>query len=311
MQRIPLILVCLIAVLGLAWLFFAPRPEVALRRGITVLALSAYGKLAVGNADGRVALLDIGSPAPVIEVRRDGPALNDLRFSSDGKTLLVAARDVWSWQNGTLSRITKDQRNYGCIRYSTDGKRVFWSTGNGEIEARSTESMGLIWRNCCSTVYGDLAVSPDGETLASAGHEPRLWRTSDGEMQQSLLPYKNFTFRPILYSRLGDRIWLGSQDGSVWDVKFALRSPAAPHYIDSIAELPGGWLAFGAAENPIRLWQPETGLSGILSEAIPSSNLVSNLGSGQSGDLVFGNRNGEIEVWSINPRKRLSRRPVL
>jgi hypothetical protein len=290
--------------LFLYWWLFLPHPYQVMRLGITVLAVSVQGHVAVGNADGQLILWSPGD-AEGRWLRTEGKPFHDLLFSHDSKHLLATADHVEEWTSAELWRQITEMAHgygYGSVRLDRLAKNVYYTTARGELEAKGFDGNYPRWKTCCLDVYGELDLSADGSMLLSSGHEPRLWSTKDGKPGRSLLPYdENLAFRVAMFSRDQTGVFVGGQDGRMRRLPLAegeasRQTEALPFAIESAVEFEGDWIAYGAAGEAVQLWNWRNGQWKRLEGVVPSSNLARNAG----GDLVMGTERGDIEVWGVD-----------
>ena len=131
-----------------------------------------------------------------------------------------------------------------------------------------------------------------------------------GELIKALSPNREVeTLRPIVVDEVGDRIFMGSQDGRIYEwslADFTLigKSPEQENYVDTIAPVPGlELLAYCSFEKQVHLWRPGTSRTSETVSAKPSSNLVA-LPDGVS--IAFGTDSGTIQIWSLKPSPHLT-----
>ncbi len=198
--------------------------------------------------------------------------------------------------------VRSDRKNYGSVRFSRDGQILLVITGNGFIETIDAHSGALRLKICCSSIYGDAALTPDGEAIANAGHWPRLWDAHSGQLLGPLARDREFsTFRPISFGNSRNAVLMGSQDGRVyvWDLenrRLVATSPPQPAYVDRLTVSKAGWIIYAGFGKMVTLWNLETGQLRFMPSARPTSNLV--LGS-DGASILFGTARGEIEFWDI------------
>ena len=136
--------------------------------------------------------------------------------------------------------------------------------------------------------------------IVNAGHWPRTWAIN-GERVRSLAANRQYeTFRPIAVDEKWRVIFMGSQDGRVyeWNLDtFTLlkRSPAQADYVDAIAIVPNiQVVAYCSLGKPVRLWSVECDRTSEISDLRSSSNLVA-LPNEKS--ILFGTNSGTVETW--------------
>lgn len=268
--------------------------------------------LAAGTAQGKITIWDQARPDAPQQVTFPHGSLNDLHFSPDERVLAVAAEDleIYDLTKSTAPRLLRsDREHYGIVRFSQDGQTLLVITAASVIETIDTQSGSLRLKICCDSYYGEVVFSPDGQTLANAGHWPRLWDARSGRLIAALAANREIaTLRPIAFDTSRGTILMGSQDGCVyaWDLKTKRRiavSPPQPAYVDTIAVLTNGWIAFAGFGRDVQLWNPDTGQRGSLPVAArPTSNLVP---APDGTSIIFGTADGTIEYWNVRSLQRL------
>ena len=237
--------------------------------------------------------------------------LNDLEFSPDEQLLAIASKDlgIYSVGESNVPRLLRsDDANYGNAQFSRDGQSLLVTTGNSVIETIDVYSGALRFEVCCSSIYGAAVFTPDGQTIANAGHWPRLWDARSGQLIGEFTENREFeTFGPIAFDAGRDEILMGSQDGRVyaWDLKTrrpTAVSPAQASYVETVAVSTSGWVIFAGFGNSVQLWKRQTGQHRSLPTVRPTSNLV----IGHDGSsIIFGTAEGSIEFWDVTTEQRL------
>ena len=160
----------------ISWIWFASTKQ-DINRRIAYVALSRSGRwTSAGTAQGRIAIWDRQNHQREFHIGQG--ALNDLQFSPDERFLAVANRGLQlstTDDTAPLHVVRSDDRNYGTVRFSADGKNLLTVTGIGTIETLSASSGKLRTALCCSTIYGEVAFTPDERLIVNAGHWPALW----------------------------------------------------------------------------------------------------------------------------------------
>ncbi|MGH9629009.1 MAG: WD40 repeat domain-containing protein, partial [Bryobacteraceae bacterium] len=217
-----------LSVLGISacvWIFFLATWDRPVERRISNVALSRTGGwIAAGTTQGRVAVWNGSVGRATWQVNFDRGPLNDLQFSPDERLLVIAGKDLGLYAVGqpeALRFLRSDGRNYGTARFSRDRQNLLVITGRGIIEVLDSKSGATRLTICCSTVYGEVTFTPDEQSIANAGHRPRLWDSRSGQLIAQLTKdRKSYTFGPIAFDRPRGTILMGSQDGRVycWDL---------------------------------------------------------------------------------------------
>jgi WD40 repeat protein len=300
-----------------AWIVFIASRGRPVERRVSSVALSRTGKwLAAGTSQGKITVWDLGRGASPRRIDFPHGPLNDLQFSPDEHLLAIAARNLGIYaieQPKTPWLIRSDEGNYGTVRFSRDGQTILVVTGTGSIETIDIDSGAARLKVCCSTIYGEVTFSPDGQAIANAGHLPSLWNAHSGQLIAQLTKNRQFlTFRPIAFDGTRGTILMGSQDGRVyaWDLttrQLVAISAPQPEYVDTLAVSANGWIAYAGFGKTLRLWNPQTGQERFLPAARPTSNLII---APNGSSIVFGTADGAIESWDVGTGQHLSTRRV-
>jgi len=304
-------LVGLIVVGGFAIAFNGGGERPVAQRRVSVVAVSSSSKLlAAGTPTGDISVWANGRDARPELIRSFDGDLNDIQFSPDERWLAIANRNLTTYKIEDLRQsrtIRSDSANYGSVRFRQEGKAVLVIKGTGAIETVDLESGKPIVTICCSTIYGEVALTPDDAMIVSAGHWPGFWDVSSGRLVARLTESRVFmTFRPIGFDRGHAHVFMGSQDGRVYDWDFASRrmvgqSPAQASYVDTLAVTRTGWVVYAGFGKPLRLWNPDTTSTGSIPAAVPTSNLVV---AADGTSVLFGTAAGTIEVWDTTTGQR-------
>ncbi len=299
----------LIATVALAsWFVWSNRQPQSENVSIVSVAVSKTGQwLAAGTAHGRVAVWNKADASQLL--RGDHGALNDLQFSPDERWLAIADRGLKLWPLDPLEHpltIRDDDRNYGSVRFSPIDGTILTVTGEGIIENLQPQTGKTITQICCSTIYGEVAFSPDGLLLLCAGHWPGVWEVQSGNLVARLTRAREFmTFGPIAFR--GGAVLMCSQDGGIriWDLatkRLIGTTPRLPDWVDTIAVQENtGLVVYGCFGKSLQVWNPETNLQQLLVGAQPTSNVLFNP---SDGSLIMGTRHSSVECWDIQHHQR-------
>jgi WD40 repeat protein len=268
--------------------------------------------VAGGTASGGVYLRRLDQPTVAREIAHSSGSLNDLRFSPDERHLAVADRNLTLIplaQADSAVRLRTDEANYGTVRFTADGGALLTVNGRGAISYVDLRTGAVQPGHCCTSIWGEVAFSPDEKSVLWAGHWPGVWDLRSGTVTGRFTAERQFlTFGPIAIDPTHGSVYMGSQDGRVfqWNLqsrRLLATSPPRPGYVRTIAVLgKSGWIAYAAADGgPVHLWNPSTGESRTISAALPTSNLV--FDEVQSRTLL-GTESGQVEFWDL-PRGRL------
>ncbi|MDG3003633.1 WD40 repeat domain-containing serine/threonine protein kinase [Paludisphaera mucosa] len=246
------------------------------------LAISPSGrKIAVGGADGTVAIWDVDAPTAPQELKFHFDAVNALVFSPDERRLVTAASDgtvifteVATWEKMLARRGHKD--SVEALAFSDDGLTLASAGGDGSVvlwNARPWERAANVEPRKLEGGGGSIgavAVRRDGLQIASAGSDGviRLWDEPSHAVSKVLRAHtKKVT--GLAYSPDGRRLASACRAGTVrlWDLTSGPEA-AAPesrllgsHEGRCIALVygpDGRTLATGGVDRKIRFWDLET-----------------------------------------------------
>jgi WD40 repeat protein len=304
---------CVIVLCVLAVFVSSRKPRID--RRVSNVAVSSTGSwLAAGTAQGKITVWNHTNgtaPQQITFSTALYGELNDLRFSPDEHVLAIASGDLGMYAPAESARprlLRSDHENYGSVRFSQDGQNLLVVTGAAVIETLDAHSGALRLKVCCSSIYGEVTFTPDGEAIANAGHWPSLWDARSGELLGRLTTHREFeTFRPIAFDDRRGTILMGSQDGRVYAWNLSKRqlvaiSPPQSAYVDTLAASTTGWVVFAGFGKSVELWNPDTGQRRSWTAARPTSNLV--LGPDGT-SIIFGTANGTVEFWDIKTEQRI------
>ncbi len=297
----------LLAIGASALLVVERSPGSSVPKNIVALAVSASGQwLASGTGSGRILIWDLDRRRAVREVQRLSGTLNALQFDPAGEYLVVSDRNITLVpvsNPGRTRTIRDDGANYGTVRFSSDGRTLLTINGQGVILAIPVGTGGAQAQVCCSTIYGEVAFSPDDAFAIVAGHWPAIWDLRTGQLAGRLTEARKFmAFGPIAMDARRGLLYLGSQDGRVhvWDLlrrEYLRASLPQQGYVSTIALLGAtGWIAYAAQGEPVRLWNLEKGESRVVPAARSSSNLVFDAARHRT---ALGTNSGSVEFWDL------------
>ncbi|MEA5464065.1 nSTAND1 domain-containing NTPase [Leptothoe sp. PORK10 BA2] len=268
---------------------------------MTAITFSPDGKiLAAAGADGTIKFWDLAGNALTTFSGHEDQVMS-VAFSDDGERLASGSEDgtvkLWNVQNGELVRTLQANSQVLGVRF----------VGNERIVAAKEDAIIQIWDtegNSENTLQGHsdsvlyLNVSPDGETLASAGQDGmiNIWDLTYGTLLQTLEGH-DASVSEVSFSPDGQALVSTSQDGTVrvWDLDGVL--PVLEGSTVSFSP-DGQMVASGNEAGEINLWMPDGELIRTFqaheAEVIkvrfhPDGKLIASIG----GD-------GLVKLWNID-----------
>jgi WD40 repeat protein len=201
------------------------------------LAFSQDGRFIAGIArsGGAIRIWDVLGAQKPVEIRRKGPPAVALAFSPDAKTLAVGTDEQRTeiWKLGAKTPCTVLKGGHHGRKPYEHGLRVLRFSPNGVLLATGGDDKSVyVWdlntarrlatlKGHSEAVY-DLAFSPGGEILASAGGEIRLWQIRrTGAIEK--LGHFGQGFMCVQFSPDGKLLAAGGGGGSVTVWRFSHR----------------------------------------------------------------------------------------
>lgn len=226
------------------------------------VAFSPDGKsVATGDAAGAVQLWSVIQGQQLRTFAGHTGAVHAVQFSPNGKQLVTASADksarLWNLQTGVVQIWRGHVGPVTAATFSPDGHRVVTTGGDRTARIWLVNPNRTIKRISSSGPVNWATFSPDGKTIASAHDETaQLWDVATG-MPVSVLTGHTDTVNQVTFSHRGDKIATVSADQTVH--LWASGSWKAPKALNSVAfSLDDQWLAVGAADSNIYLWNPTT-----------------------------------------------------
>jgi WD40 repeat protein len=299
--------------------------ELVLKAGplapVTAVAFSPDGRWLAAGTYGQVAIWDLHSAQPVKLLTSVLGAVNDARFSPDGKLLAVAGGqpsakgDLRIYQTSDwklLAALGGHQDTVFSVAFSPDGKCLasasfdktvrLWNVSNFKLERTFTHHSDFVY---------SVAFSPDGLWLASASKD-RSVKTVDTNTGNS-----RFTFSGMEQDVLAVAV---SPDGKTvvsaglepalhwWNSQTGERVRLQNGHSIAVNEIcfskDGRYVVSGGSDQTIRIWD---GVSGSLQRSISVGSVVYAVAVNPDGKrIASGSFDGLVRLWDLATGRHLA-----
>jgi energy-coupling factor transporter ATP-binding protein EcfA2 len=203
-----------------------PTPAPAI---VSSLAFQPAGRwLASGASDGGVRLWDLDHPEAALRLDTGGKRVLALAWSPDGDTLAAGLDQkggalLWNPRQGAGgARAACEDKDVRALAFGRDGKALFCGTAQGDVvlgyAAGARRSAGEV-----TVLPGPVAainalrISPDGESLATAGGDGsvRLWSVRRPATGPVVLPGHESWVWAVAFSPDGAKLLSGGEDRTI------------------------------------------------------------------------------------------------
>lgn len=256
--------------------------------------------LAIGNRDGNVYILSL-STGEVLQKLNVG-WVDKLAYAPQGNYLVIGGGShiiIWeldTWQTRIISAHLGANRQLRSLAISPDGKLIVSCGNDGRVRIWEVQTGGLLsaWYDW-SGPY-DVAFSPNGKMVATAGGLIRLWDYESGLAFKTMRDSWGTTYR-IAFNPNGKILATGGRDynARLWDVKTGellsvLEGPTGRE--NNVAFSPDGSILATGGYGEILLWRVETGelvatISSIRGNSIPFNHEWTLLASPEGSRIIF------------------------
>ncbi|WP_329394954.1 helix-turn-helix domain-containing protein [Streptomyces melanogenes] len=256
---------------------------------VSAVGVSPDGRtVAVGYANGSVRLWEPNS-GRVRDLAELPATVQHLAFSTDGRTLAAStqgsstivndegwtvgvangrdAPSVWDVASGRrVTTLTGHTGEPEALAVSPDGHAIATSSSDGAVrlwDVTDSRHTYTLLTNSLEPVYS-LALSPDGQTLATADTSIRLWDTASGHLRRTMAPARRLRTAAFAFGPDGRTLIASARDAvQLWDVA----SSAVRATIREANDFPGGLtvgpdgrlLAINGDGPKVDLWDTTTG----------------------------------------------------
>lgn len=197
--------------------------------------------LASGNIDATIKLWQLNSGRLHNTLKGHGWDVNSVAFSRNGKILVSGGLDgaikIWNWRTGELLHTLNRPSPSDII-----GSLVSWFDS----------SVGVIW---------SVAISPDGQIIASGGSEQpiMLWNSETGKLVRILTGHSG-RVNSVTFSPNGKLLASGGDDNTlrIWNYQTGELLQTLEHLspVYCVTFSPDGQtLVGGSADSTIKLWR--------------------------------------------------------
>jgi WD40 repeat protein len=305
--------------------------SIRVKSGVNAIALSPPDgrTLAVGNRTGEVLLFDLQSGAteptqtlPPGSSMPKGIKVYAVAFSHDGRFLASASGNqhdetvggqlrTWqkegdSWKE--LKTFAGERRGFRSVAW-LPGDKLASASWDGPVEIRDGKTDGPVQSLGDGTKgHTSLAVSPDGNTLATGGSEAiTLWDVQTGKQRGALAGQSSRVTALAIAS--DGTLASGSLDHTVrlWDLtSWELRDTLAGHSAAVTGltfDRDGRTLASGNLDGTTKLWDMSTVGRGVLKH----DTRVRAVALLDGGRLATGDENGWVRLWDAREARCLGK----
>jgi WD40 repeat protein len=247
--------------------------------------------------------------------------VRDVAFSPDGRRLAVGYLrfngytfegrvNVWDLASATIVRVLVGGAE---IAFSPDGSLLADDAGgpNHLVSVWRVADGSLVFRADHGAITTDVAWSPDGRFLASAGTDDtvKLWDVATGTLARTLVGHTDvvnaIAFSPdgsLIASGAGQAGVAGDASIKIWRTSDgALQETLAGHgdAVDSLAFSPDGATLVSSGRDPspsIRFWSIATGAQTALYDSAVDGGIASVAYAPSGGTFAYGRGDGVLVV---------------
>ena len=266
------------------WCLDQPDHPVVIRAhggAVGALAFSADGlTLATGGGDHAIGLWDTATGEDRLATPRHFGRVDHIAASPDGEWIATSGVDgtvrLWDGQTGEPRLVLRNRPRFikpwsdAPLAIAPDGGTVFGAITGGDLVAWDVASGEVRWRRA-SAYYSDMAVCPDGSSLAVISNygAVQLLDTATGALQGAFSQPGAWSKGSVAWAT-GGRLVVAGAEGtiSIWSPQNESTAQvpdvaAGSYQVVSSAE--GAWVVTGAYGG-LRLWRPVDGSLELVGE---------------------------------------------
>jgi serine/threonine protein kinase len=266
--------------------------------------------VAMGVEDGSVRLWDLAKKSIASTFAAHRGVVWSSKFAHRGELLATSGDDglVKIWQPSMSSeplKVFKHANGVRGIEFSHDDLRLYAVDRDGGLRVWSLDSeLPIAEAQLQSAIYA-VAISPDDETLATAGNDKvvRLWNAKTLTQRLPLEGHAGPVYG-LSFNRDGRRLASVGWDRQVriWDAgsgELVKSWDAKGADVWGVAYSPDGKkLATGGHDGTVKVWNAETGE--LVSTYLGHKIAVHAVAFNQDGTLLAsGGRDGAVRIWKI------------
>ncbi len=252
-------------------------------------------------------------------VLRHGGSVQTVKFSPVNNSLLASAGDdntikVWDLQDNTIvTTLRGHSRKIHSVAFSPDGQRLVsgsddWTFRLWDVEAGTHIATleHIVDRNRSAVI--EVAFSPDGELLATAGMDVKLWEVST-QNEITTLQHNEWVVA-LAFSPNGELLATGDNQGrvKVWNIQereVIAQFEGDTVRVDTLVFSPDGrTLASAGYHGVIKLWD--------VSDWSPVGTLQSNRGTAYTldfspdGKALVSTGHSAVTLWSVESGEEIT-----